>query len=362
MSDLNEASSQGGLCPQWSGSLDDYAIAGGWLLNGDALVVCDAAGSVCGFDGRSGLILWAQSEVHAGGALTLAVDPEGTTFATAGQDGQVLIWNSSDGQIRHVIEVGRGWVEHLAWSPDGLWLAVACARRLYVYSAEGTEIWRSDPHPSTISAIAWSSSEELATACYGQVTFFDACFGEARQTLEWKSSLVSMVLSPDEDTVACASQEKTVHFWRRASGCHSMMRGYASKPSALAFDHQGRFLATGGGEELTVWCFDEGGPEGTQPSVLELHVEPVTTLAFAPVGMRLASGARDGSVVVWSLKSDGQGGVIGAALVPDVVAEVCWRPDGAALAALDGSGGVTVWQLDIEALLIRCLTDGEVDN
>ena len=240
--------------------------------------------------------------------------------------------------------VGTGWVDNVAWSPDGQWLAASCSRRVCAYDAHGSEVWRSDDHPSTVSAIAWSSTGELATACYGRVTFFDAYTGELRQKLAWKGSLVSMALSPDGDVVACGSQDNTVHFWRRSTEEDSMMSGYPGKPSALAFDDAGILLATGGGDSVTVWSFQGGGPEGTRPGVLELHVEPVTTLAFARGALRLASGGRDGTVVVWSLRRDGEGGPVGAAMVAGVVAELYWRPDGRALAALDAQGGVTVWR------------------
>ncbi|MEC7985280.1 MAG: hypothetical protein VX278_08955, partial [Myxococcota bacterium] len=109
--------------------------------------------------------------------------------------------------------------------------------------------------------------------------------------------------------------------------------------------HTGTLLATGGGEAVTVWSFQGNGPEGTEPGVLDFHVQPITTLEFAPRGMRLASGARDGAVILWSLKSHGEGGASGAALVGDIVSELIWRPDGRGLAALDANGGVTVWRV-----------------
>ena len=345
MSDLNVGSSKGALRRGWSAAVGDYAIAGGWSLRGEALMVGDAAGGVYAFDGKSGAAVWERRGVHEGGVLAVAIHPSGTAFATAGQDSRVLIWSAADGQVSRAIDVGSGWVENVAWSPDGQWLAASCSRQVRVYGADGAEVWRSDDHPSTVSAIAWSSVGELATACYGRVTFFDAPTGELRQKLEWQGSLVSMVLSSDGDIVACGSQDNSVHFWRRSTEQDSMMSGYPAKPSALAFDDTGTLLATGGGEAVTVWSFQGSGPEGTRPGVLELHVQPVTTLAFARRAMRLASGGRDGAVVVWSLQRDGEGGPIGEAVVAGVVAELYWRPDGRALAALDARGGVTVWRI-----------------
>ena len=345
MPDVSTDRPQGVLRRGWSASVGDYAIAGGWTRHGEALVVGDVAGGVYAFNGTSGASAWARQEAHDGGVLAMAIHPSGTAFATAGQDGRVLVWGVAEGQVKQAIDVGSGWVENVAWSPDGQWLAASCSRQVRAYGADGGEVWRSDDHPSTVSAIAWSGAGELATACYGRVTFFDASTWELRQKLEWKGSLVSMVLSPDGEIVACGSQDNSVHFWRRSTEQDSMMSGYPGKPSALAFDDTGTLLATGGGEVVTVWSFQGDGPEGTRPGVLQHHVQPVTTLAFARRGMRLASAARDGAVVVWSLQRDGEGHPIGAALLADIGAELYWRPDGRALAALDARGGVTVWRI-----------------
>ena len=345
MSDLRVDRPGGVLRRGWSAAVGDYAIAGGWGLRGEALMVGDAAGGVYAFDGKSGATAWERTGVHDGGVLAVAIHPVGTAFATAGQDSRILFWSAAEGQVNRAIDVGIGWVENVAWSPDGQWLAASCSRQVRAYGANGVEVWRSDDHPSTVSAIAWSSAGELATACYGRVTFFDAATGTRRQKLEWQGSLVSMVLSSDGDLVACGSQDNSVHFWRRSTGQDSMMSGYPVKPSALAFDDTGTLLATGGGEAVTVWSFHGSGPEGTRPGVLELHDQPVTTLAFASRTMRVASGGRDGAVVVWSLQRDGEGGPIGVAVVGGVVAELYWRPDGRALAALDAWGGVTVWRI-----------------
>ena len=330
----------------WSAEVGDYAIAGGWSLRGQALAVGDTEGGICAFEGDTGAVAWSQRGVHEGGVLSMAIHPSGNIFATAGQDGRILIWSAAEGQVSRTIDVGNGWVENVEWSPDGQRLAASCSRQVFAYDVEGDELWQSDDHPSTVSAIAWSGAGELATACYGRAAFFDASTGELRQNLEWQGSLVSMVLSPDGGIVACGSQDNSVHFWRRSTGEDSEMLGYPTKPSALAFDDTGTLLATGGGEAVTVWSFRKKGPEGTRPGVLEFHGEPVTTLAFAPGSMCLASGGRDGAVAVWSLKGNGKGRTIASESLEDAVSELYWRPDGSALAALDAQGGVTVWRTE----------------
>ena len=329
----------------WSSVVEDYAIVGGWACKGTVLMVGDALGGLYAFEGTSGRLLWEKHRLHNKSLLAISIHPDGEILVTAGQDGQVLVWSVLEGQITHTIDLGKGWVDNIDWSPTGEYLAVSISRTVTVYSLDFEPIWKTDDHRSTVSAIAWSGDYELATACYGQVTFLDALSGTVNQRLEWKGSLVSMVLSPDGDVVACGSQDNTVHFWRRSTGQDSMMQGYPTKPDSLAFDYTGTLLATGGSDTALVWNFAGGGPEGTAPGELPFHVKPISVLKFAHQSRRLASGGRDGGVIVWSLQSDGNGGISGGALVDDSVSDLLWRPDGRALAALDAGGGVTVWRV-----------------
>ena len=179
MSDLSVGNPTGVLRRGWSAAVGDYAIAGGWSQNGEVLMVGDAEGGVYALDGKSGEIAWERPGAHEGGMLAMAVHPSRTAFATAGQDGRVLIWSPTDGEVSRAIDVGSDWVENVAWSPDGQWLAASCSRQVRVYDADGGVVWESDDHPSTVSAIAWSRGAELATACYGRVSFFDPSTGVA---------------------------------------------------------------------------------------------------------------------------------------------------------------------------------------
>ena len=108
--------------------------------------------------------------VHSGGVLALAV-PKGCLLATAGQDGCIRLWNADDGQVRQTIEVGNSWVENVAWSSDGQRLAATMSRRVFMYDTDGGERWRSDDHPSTVSAITWSGSQEVASALRARLFF-----------------------------------------------------------------------------------------------------------------------------------------------------------------------------------------------
>lgn len=327
----------------WHSLVNDFAISGGWTFDGNALVICDALGGVYVYEGDSGKQIWSKINAHDNGALATSIHPLENKFLTTGQDGNIFLWGTNENNYKKVINLGRNWVENVAWSIDGSLFAVSCSRKVYVFNKIGEKIWTSDDHESTVSNIAWSINNELATSCYGRVSFFDGDSGKLKQKLEWKGSLVSMILSPNGDIVVCGSQDNTVHFWRRSTEKDSMMSGYPMKPSSLAFDASGIFLATGGSEEVTVWNFKGNGPEGTSPLSLKFHKEPITSLAFANHGMNLASGSRDGSLAIWGLRDDNKGGDLCDTKVSESISGLCWRPDDNAIAALDRQGGVTVF-------------------
>jgi WD40 repeat protein len=329
----------------WRARTADYPLGLSWSPDGETLSVIDAGGGLYAFDGASGRPRWAVPDAHRGGAMALAHHPRAPRLASSGPDGRVVLRDTLTGAVICTLTSPDPWIEHLAWSPDGRWLAAASGRHVRVWDEEGAPLWCSEAHPSTVSAIGWSAADELATACYGQVAFWRVPTGELRETLRWKGSLISMALSPCGEIVACGSQDHSVHFWRRATGEDSMMSGYASKPAALAFDAAGQLLATGGGESVTVWSFLNGGPEGTQPSELSLHPASITALRFTHRDTILASGGREGGVVIWQLDEDGDGGPIGGAITASAIEALAWRPDDLALAAIDASGGVTTWQV-----------------
>ncbi len=345
---VSEPRIMGVLRKGWHAQLEDYVVAGGWASEGERLLVADATGTLTAFAGKSGELVWAHPAAHGGGGMfALEVAPGGRTLATSGEEGSVALWDAHSGAQARLLSLGNAWVEHLAWSPDGALVAAAAGRHVYALDGDGELLWTSAAHPSTVSALAWTSGGDLVTACYGEVRFLSEDTGEEREEdrLSWQGSLLSLAVSPDGDVVACGSQDNTVHFWRRVSGEDSMMSGYPLKPAVIEFDREGTLLATNGGQTVTVWSFANGGPEGTAPGAHELHLAPVKALSFAHRGLRLASADNDGAVVVWSLQEDASGAPIGMALASGRVEALHWRQDDRALAALDGSGGVHVWRI-----------------
>lgn len=327
------------LDARWRGGVDDFATdcdvgAGG-------VAVAAASGRVTVLGLADGAVRWAR-EAHTGGVLALAWQPGGALLATVGQDGRARLWDP-DGAPLAELAGDAAWVEQVAWSPDGELLAFASGRFVHVVRASGAPLTRIGPHPSTVTGLAWNRrGERVAASHYGGVSIWTARTGGAVRTLTWKGSMISLAWSPDGQVVACGEQDGSVHFWRLASGEDSRMGGYTAKVRSLAWDAQSSRLATAGEPEVIVWDFRGPGPEGSEPRQLAAHGGLVGVVQFAPRGLRLASGAADGSVAVWDL-GDGGGPLLGVATHDGAVTRIVWAPAADAFVVADAHGGVALW-------------------
>ncbi|VTR98054.1 WD40 domain-containing protein [Tuwongella immobilis] len=73
-----------------------------------------------------GILSWSiESRLHSGGVRTMAVSPDGQLVATAGNDANVRVWDTTTGKLVHCLVGHDYYVLDVAWSPDGQTLASA---------------------------------------------------------------------------------------------------------------------------------------------------------------------------------------------------------------------------------------------
>jgi WD40 repeat protein len=327
------------LAPAWTSALGEHVIALEWAPGGALLAAARVDGPVAVHDARTGRVV-AEVPGHEVGTTALAWHPDGRRLATAGQDGMARVWEAATGAVLAELDGGAAWVEHVAWSPSGAWLATAAGRRLRLFDAAGTLRHERADHASTVSALQWRrGSDEVTTAAYGGIVGTDAASGATVRRYDWKGSVLTIAWSPDGRFLATGDQDCTMHFWLTATGQSLQMWGYPGKVRHLAWDHASRRLATSGAPAVTVWdC--RTSPEDTTPLSLEAHAEPVSALAFEHAGDRLASGGEDGRCYVWRVGASARPAASfrGAAAVTGVR----WSPDDRLLAVGSAAGTVTV--------------------
>lgn len=327
----------------WSLDLGDYAVDLDVSRDGALVAAATGSGEVTVADAATGQVRW-RRRGHGGGALSLALAPTTHQLAIGGHDGQVHVYDSHTGELLFTAPVSKGWVERVAWSPDGGRLATSAGRTVRVWSAAGEAQLETEPHPSTVMGLQWGQrGSRLAVCCYGGVHLWPLRSGVQAQHLSWKGSLIALAWSPDEKIIACGSQDGSVHFWRLTTGRDSEMTGYPSKPRALAWDAASTLLATGGSAEVCVWDFSGKGPEGTRPTQLAGHQALCTELVFAPNRPLLASGGQDSGVLLWEPR---RGNLpVRYAFLEDEVTRLRWSLRGDALFGADARGTVRRWAL-----------------
>ncbi|HTF68447.1 MAG TPA: hypothetical protein VK638_37790 [Edaphobacter sp.] len=291
---------RGNLLPEsWRAILDEAAVSVGWSATGRSMAAASASGAVFLFEAGNGRHL-KRWDAHRFSATVIAWHPHEDLLATAGQDGKVSIWNPEDDAPSHVLECGTSWVEHLAWSPSGEHLATACGRILRIWSRTGELLQTFDEQPNTIAGIDWrADSQELVSACYGQVVFWSPSSNTPKRTFEWKGSMLCIAWSPDGRYLCHGNQDSTVHFWIVASGKELQMSGYPLKVAQIAWDRRSKYLATAGSPQITVWDCSGKGPAGRRPQTLKHHLFPLRAMRYQSDGPLLASGCAEGRVAIW---------------------------------------------------------------
>ncbi len=329
----------------WEHHVDDYVTALGVSHDGELVVVGTGSGRLYGFETTSGAVAF-DRHVHPGGVLAASFCPTAPLLATSGQDGYARLFDAS-GAVRAELSGGAAWVEQLSWARSGERLATASGRSLRAWTRSGAPLWEAEPFESSSTGIAWSADEkQLAAASRGGVRIVDASRGALIRSLPKRASLVSLVWSPDDAVIACGAQERSVHFWRLFSGKRSQMSGFTATPRFLAWDHESELLAATGDPAISIWRFDEEGPEGRQPTLLKAHEALCTVLAFHRAGPWLASGGDDGNVFVWEPRTASF--PLARARLQETVTRLTWIADERLLLATDASGLVRVMRVAAE--------------
>lgn len=212
-----------------------------------------------------------------------------------------------------------------------------------------------------VRAVAVKPDGSIVAAGRGnQIHLFDGKTGEFKATLADPSlktadgkeaktahiSLVeSLVFSPDGKTLASGSfQELTLWDVEKAAP-KQRIPGFVDRVTAIAYSPDGKFLATGGGaatEDGEIKLFSaDGKPAG---EVKNGHSDTVFGIAFSPDNKLLATASADKFIKVWEVPA----GKFVKSFEGHThhVMDVAWSPDGKKLVSGGADNLVKVWDYE----------------
>jgi WD40 repeat protein len=245
---------------------------------------------------------------------------------TAGDDGTVRLWDVASGRIVASVDTGSP-LRDAVFNDSGTAVVTIGAR----YSA--ATVWNPKTRrtvalraPAALDAPLFDatfdhSGERVATASVDHVRIWDARTGTTGAILTGHGSYVTAIeFSPDDSTVATASNDRSARTWDAATGDQlSVLRGHDSWISGLSYPTAGLIATAGADGDVRLWQTEEA-----QLAVLKLRRLP-DTAGFSHDGDLVVTATEGGVEIMPWRPRDGRravfipvtGGANTASLSPD---------------------------------------------
>lgn len=287
-----------------------------------------------------------------GSTAAVAISPCGQYLATGHADGEIRLWQATDGQQLAVIQAHSAWVWSVAFSPQGnilvsggadqtvkLW-DVRTLRCLKTLQAHNSGIWSVafNPQGTTIA----SASED------GTIKLWDATTGECTGTLQGHTSGVhSVAFCPQGNILASGGADQTVRCWDvNAAKCVQVLLGHTKTVHSVSFSPDGDTLVSGS-SDAGVRCWDVNTGECYQ--ILQGHTNSVHSVSFSPsdgtgkMPVLLATGSADQTVRLWDVSTGARIKTLQGHT--DDVWSVAFSPQGITLVSGSQDGAVKFWDV-----------------
>lgn len=151
--------------------------------------------------------------------------------------------------------------------------------------------------------------------------------------------VISVSFSPDGQTLATASYDRTIKLWQIGNEEVKTLRANAGKVWSVSFSRDGKFLASGHHDgTIELWNL-----QGQLLKTIQGHNNYITRVRFSPDGKILASASRDRTIKLWTLDGHALKTFKGHAAG---VTGLSFSPDGKTLASTSDEGRIRLWNIE----------------
>lgn len=314
------------------------------------------------WDSASGKLLQCLADMQGG--ISLCFSPDGKMLASGSMNGLVRFWDVATGKEIRKLEGYKGWVNMLAYSPDGKMLAMAGAdaRTLHLWEVQtGKDLRYAQGHLGQVHALAFSGDGRyLASASSDRadedktIRLWDTVSGKELFGFgEPHNKLLCLAFSPDGTKLVFATEQeplprlvpvktgKTIEYFQPEA--KKKTTDYDFRIMTVAFSPDGRFLAGGTTDgQILLW----ETATGKYLRSWRGHLTLITSVAFSPDGQQLLSASEDRSLRLWDAGSGKELKLL--AKTEDTFRGLTFSPDGklAAAQSIWWEGKVYLWNLE----------------
>ena len=245
----------------------------------------------------------------------------------------------------------------VAISPDGQTALTAAGNELNVERigelilwnlATGEVVQRLAGHEHKVSGVAFASDGQTAISSDfdGVVILWDMTTGKEIRRFEDPAGIIRRIaFAPDGSTFLTAGNifDWDIKVWDVTTGeIIHRLHGHNEQTDSIAYSPDGQYIASGARNgELILWDVETG----EEVRRFEGHTDAVNDLAFSPDSQQLLSGATDIGLILWNIETGEQIHQIDTG----VVDAVAFSPDGKTVLSgvgATGSGIITLWNAD----------------
>lgn len=280
---------------------------------------------------------------HRGPVTQFAVRPDGKVLASAGGDGQIILWDiAADRPAANSIKY-LDILRALAWSPKGDRLVSGCDNDSACVwdAATGRLVWDFRHNGPVFACAVNPAGTLLATATLHDVRLWRLDTGTAQgQAVAVGGFPDSLAFSPDGQLLALGGRDGKTRLLETATGKVRLCEtAQVEEVCAVKFRRDGRALATCSFDGTA--CIHD--PHSGRTLARLVHTETVHAAAFSPDGQWLATACEDAAVRLWSVATPSAAPKV--MMHRDGVLDVAFSPDGQTLASAGRAGAARLWQV-----------------